>query len=298
MQGATYFFTRSGSTWTQQQKLTASDGAAKDTFGDAVVMNSNVALISAGGSSTGGVYVLGSVYVFNWVASHTGGSWVQSQRILAPDQTDQTAFFGSSLALSGTQALAGARASTIGGNLGQGAAYVLAQSGSTWTVAAKLAASDGAARDNFGLGLGLNGSTAYIGSPGAAIIGAISQGALYRFTQSGSTWTQVQKVTASDGAAFSLFGASVSQSLNTVMVGSYAFDNYLGRAYLFTENTSGTLTQSDELSASDGVSGDVFGYFTALDPCTAIATSYTNDVNGHDEQGAAYFYSRVCLSGQ
>jgi hypothetical protein len=91
LQGATYFFTRSGSTWTQQQKLTASDGVAKDTFGDAVVMNSNVALISAGGSSTGGVYVLGSVYVFNWVASHTGGSWVQSQRILAPDQTDQTA---------------------------------------------------------------------------------------------------------------------------------------------------------------------------------------------------------------
>ena len=46
-QGAAYVFTRSGTTWTEQQKLTASDGGANDFFGTSVAIDGDTAV--AGG---------------------------------------------------------------------------------------------------------------------------------------------------------------------------------------------------------------------------------------------------------
>ena len=46
-QGSAYVFTRSGTTWTQQAKLTASDGAADDCFGDSVALSGDTALVGA-----------------------------------------------------------------------------------------------------------------------------------------------------------------------------------------------------------------------------------------------------------
>jgi FG-GAP repeat len=40
-QGSAYFFSRTGSVWHQQAKLTANDGAADDLFGSAVVIDDN-----------------------------------------------------------------------------------------------------------------------------------------------------------------------------------------------------------------------------------------------------------------
>ncbi|MGO9951244.1 MAG: PKD domain-containing protein [Dissulfurispiraceae bacterium] len=61
--GAAYVFTLSGGTWSQQQELTASDGAANDGFGLITALNDNgtTALISAAAknSEQGAVYVYG-----------------------------------------------------------------------------------------------------------------------------------------------------------------------------------------------------------------------------------------------
>jgi len=60
--GSAYIFTRSGTTWHQQMKLTAPDGAADDRFGRSVALNGNIALISAmfqdhHGKKSGSAYV-------------------------------------------------------------------------------------------------------------------------------------------------------------------------------------------------------------------------------------------------
>ena len=57
--GSAYVFVRSGTTWTQQAKLTASDGAASDRFGFGVALSGGKALIGAGGddSRAGSAYV-------------------------------------------------------------------------------------------------------------------------------------------------------------------------------------------------------------------------------------------------
>ena len=46
-QGSVYIFTRSADVWTQQEKLTAGDGAANDLFGFSVAIDGDTALIGA-----------------------------------------------------------------------------------------------------------------------------------------------------------------------------------------------------------------------------------------------------------
>ncbi|KAA3663098.1 MAG: hypothetical protein DWQ04_11605, partial [Chloroflexi bacterium] len=61
--GAAYVFVRSGSSWSQQVKLTANDTEAGDYFGRSVAVNGDTAVIGADGEDHGGFYA-GSVYVY------------------------------------------------------------------------------------------------------------------------------------------------------------------------------------------------------------------------------------------
>ena len=61
--GAAYVFTCSGTpcTWTQQQELTAADGARGDEFGYSVAMSGNTAIIGAAYKNS----YQGAAYMFN-----------------------------------------------------------------------------------------------------------------------------------------------------------------------------------------------------------------------------------------
>jgi hypothetical protein len=134
-----------------------------------------------------------------------------------------------------------------------------------------------------------------IGAPGAAIDGQTSQGAVYFFAKAGSFWNEIQKLTALDGTSINLFGASVNLVDSSALAGAYAVNSYQGAAYLFGQGTDGSWAQTTELMASDGQSSDVFGYFTSLDPCTALISAWGANVGGNADQGAAYFYARPCI---
>ncbi len=98
------------------------------------------------------------------------------------------------------------------------------QSGATWTQQEELTASDGAADDFFGASVAVSGSTAVVGVQGHQVGGNADQGAAYVFVQSGTTWTQQQELTASDGAADDRFGYSVAVSGSTAVVGAFHHD--------------------------------------------------------------------------
>jgi hypothetical protein len=289
-QGAAYVFTLVGKAWTQRQKLVAKHGVAFETLGNAVGLTATSALISAGGAFHNGQFLPRSVYVFKLAPSRTGDVWAEAQNLAAPHPADETSF-GLAMSVSGATAFVGARATTISTNLGQGAVYIYTESNGGWSLTGKLSASDGAARDNFGVSLALEGNTALIGAPGAMINGNISQGAVYRFDHSSAGWSQKQKFTSSDGTPINLFGASVSLFKDTALIGAYASKSYRGTAYVFEDKVGG-FTQTREIVPSDGVAGDVFGYYTSIDAATALIGSYPADVNGTFEQGAAYFYAR------
>jgi hypothetical protein len=211
-QGAAYVFARSGAVWTQQQKLTASDGVAGDAFGTAVALNGDTALIGAPDKDSGAQALQGAAYVF----TRNGTSWAQQQKLMAGDGAANDTF-GLSVALSGETALIGATGATLSNQAAQGSAYVFARSGVIWNQQQKLTASDGAALDSFGAAVALNGAQALVGAPG----GSVTRGAAYVFARSGTVWHPQQKLTASDGAAGDAFGNAVTLSGGTALVGAF-----------------------------------------------------------------------------
>jgi len=283
----------------QKAKLTASDGAAGDFFGEAVSISGNTLVVGADNATVGGNGYQGAAYVFT--GSGTGwANMTQTAKLTASDGAANDEF-GWSVAISGNTVVVGADYATVGSNLKQGAAYVFTGSGSSWPQTAKLTASDGAAGDAFGrVSINESGNTVVVGSPGATIGGNTQQGAAYVFTGSGFVWTQTAELTASDGAAKAIFGWSTSISGNTVVVGARSATvgvHTQGAAYVFTEPNAGwaDMTETAKLTASDGATGDCFGQSVSISGNTLVVGAFLATVNGNAHQGAAYVF--VELSG-
>ena len=139
-----------GSTWVEQAKLTASDAAANDLFGHSVSVSGDLAVIGAVGP--------GSAYVYRY----DGGSWVQQAKLTASDAA-AGGRLGWSVSVSGDLAVIGASDDDDAGS-GSGSAYVYRYDGSTWVEQAKLAASDAAEGNWFGVSVSVSGDWAVIGA--------------------------------------------------------------------------------------------------------------------------------------
>jgi hypothetical protein len=231
--GSAYVYTRSGTTWTQQAKLIASDGAEEERFGIDVALEGDTAMIGSETPDNGDNS--GSVYVF----TRTGTTWTEQQKLLASDGA-AVDWFGFYIALDGDTALFAASQDDDKGS-NSGSVYVFTRVGSTWTEQQKLTASDGAANDHFSENaIALDGDTAIIGAYLDDDLGSAS-GSAYVFTRTGTTWTEQQKLTASDGAAtdwFSLYGVALDG--DTAFIGALWDDNVngvdAGSAYVFTKS--------------------------------------------------------------
>jgi hypothetical protein len=270
--GAAYVFGR-GSSWSQQQKLTASDGAIHDDFGYSVALSGDGSTALVGTPLKNGS--TGTAYMF----VRPGGSWDQQQELTANDGVAND-YLGYSVALSGDGNTALVGAPLRNGNTG--AAYVFALNGGSWDQQQELTANDGAVADSLGYSVALSsdGNTALIGAFGANN----ATGAAYVFVHGGS-WRQEQELVANDGAVHDDFGAAVTLSGDgsTALVGAFG----IGAAYLFMYGSSG-WNQQQELIASNGAANDDFGRSTALsgDGSTALVGAY----GAIKATGAAYVF--------
>jgi hypothetical protein len=162
---------------------------------------------------------------------------------------------GISVAVSGDTLIAGAYRANVGGNSNQGAAYVFTRSGPNWSQQQKLVAADGAADDQFGISVALDGDTALVGAYLANVGGNFRQWAAYVFTRSGASWSQQQKLAAAAGAASDEFGYSVALDGETALVGTYGANvggnSNQGAAYIFTRSGA-SWSQQQKLVAADG----------------------------------------------
>lgn len=164
-------FTRSGGVWTEQQKLTASDGTVFGFFGWS-------GALSADGSTA----LVGSLSNSAYVFTQGGGMWTEQQKLTASDGAADDRF-GHSVALSpdGLAALLGAYADDDEGE-DSGSAYVFALVGGSWVEQRKLTASDGNANAQFGYSVALSsyGSTALLGANHDNDLG-VDSGSAYLF---------------------------------------------------------------------------------------------------------------------
>jgi hypothetical protein len=288
-QRGAYLFTRSGTAWTRAQLLAPSDSVGSDTSVWAVALSSdgNTALLGAPGNNN----AQGKAYIF----ARSAGSWTQTSVTASDGAAGDN--FGSAVALSadGNTAAMGA----YGKNSSQGAAYVFARSGSTWTQA-ELSVSNGAANDKFGSSVALSGdgNTALVGDPNVTVTVHVlgntnmtvvnpQQGEVYVFGRSGSTWSRSKGLTSSDGAANDHFGSSVALNGDggTALIGATRENSQPGAAYIFA--ASYNWLQLAELTAGDGAAGDQFGAAMTL---SGEGTALIGAPSEGGGSGAAYVF--------
>ena len=78
-----------------------------------------------------------------------------------------------------------------------------------WSEKQKLLASDGGLDDRFGCSVEINGNDAIVGAYFDDVSGQGNAGSAYVYVYGGASWTQQQKLTASDYQANDEFGYSV-----------------------------------------------------------------------------------------
>jgi hypothetical protein len=121
--GAAWIFARSGTTWSQQVKLTGAEEVGEGHFGYSVALSADgsTALVGARGDSGR----MGAA----WVFARSGLSWLEQGSKLAGSEAGDE--FGYSVALSGDGSIA-----LVGGprhNLSHGAAWLYQRSGTSWS---------------------------------------------------------------------------------------------------------------------------------------------------------------------
>jgi FG-GAP repeat len=328
--GGAYVFVRSGTTWTQQAYLKASNTGAGDFFAYSVAVSGDTVVVGAigedgastgvnGNQSSNAAQDSGAAYVF----VRSGTTWTQ-QAYLKASNTGANDQFGRSVAVSGNTIAVGAfledsAATGVDGNQSSnaaqdsGATYIFVRSGTTWTQQAYLKASNTEVGDQFGRAVAVSGNTVVVGawleaSAATGVNGdqgsnaAVASGAAYVFVRSGITWTQEAYLKASNTAFFDQFGSSVAVSGETVVVGAYHQEGSSGAAYVFVRGGT-TWTQQAYLKASNADPIDEFGYAVAISGDTVVVAAINEDsiatgVNGDQSSnaannaGAVYVYVR------
>jgi len=268
-------------------KLSASDGAAGNFFGESLAINGDTVVVGARGDNN----VTGAVYIFR------ASDGAQLAKLTASDGAAGD-HFGHSVAIDGDTVVVGAR----GANIQTGAAYVFRTTDGwdTYVEVAKLTASDGASEDLFGQSVAINGATVVVGAsqsrklplglcPSLDCSGAAY---LFRTQDDGATYGQMAKLTATDAAAGDGFGWSVAFDSGTVVVGAYGDDDACtdnpicnsGAAYVYSLSDGGVVYS--KLMASDAAADDGFGSSVAIDGETIVVGAYAKNLL----TGAAYVY--------
>jgi hypothetical protein len=138
-----------------------------------------------------------------------------------------------------------------------------------------------------------------VGAAGVALV-IDDAGAVYPLQVDPVVWTQQATLTsaAEDGAASDNFGYSVSVAGNYAVVGAYHANGNKGAAYIFTSSGSSwsfvhELTANTDL-ATDGTSGDQFGYSVAVSSDGSVIvgapSKSTGPSNSNLNEGAVYIF--------
>ncbi len=236
--GAAYVFTRSGSAWSQQQKIIASDGSADDLFGHSVSVDGNSTIIGAYQDDPCGTNS-GSAYVY----TRSGSTWSLQQKLTA-DDGDVNDHFGYSVNIWDYVAAVGA----TGDSNSAGAAYTFIRDGSTWDQDDKLYDdNDQHNSEYFGCSVGLDEDRTIVGISSDQVNG-IPTGAVYDLPVELVVGGDAKWHIAYDGASGDNFGCSVSLYSNYFITGASGGDDNgtdSGSAYVFCTNCPKTDLNQD-----------------------------------------------------
>ncbi len=277
LKGAAYVFTKPAAGWgsgsiTNSAKLTASDGADIDYFGQSVAISADSGVIVIGAS--GDDSSKGAAYVFVKPDGGWGTNPITETAKLAASDGETGDMFGSGAAVSadgGIIAVGARRDDSL-----KGAVYVFAKPDGGWASASsavKLTAFDGAQSDRFGSSVDISGDG------GVIAVGAGNLEAAYVFTKPDGGWastTNAAKLEPHDGERGDGFGNSVSVNGDGTLIvvgsgGDSFYDVETGSAYVFSNPgdgwdhstagvkliAPGTSSPASEFGAAVSVGGNI-----------------------------------------
>jgi hypothetical protein len=244
---AAYLYHNRCGQWAEVKKQTASDPVTFSSYGFAVALGGDTAVVGSPckDNSTGAVYLL---------KRNQGGTdnWGEVKKLTASDAAPDN-FFGTSVGLDTDTVVVGA----FGNTSFRGAAYIYGRNqggADNWGEVKKITASDGVANDALGTSVRISGDAVVVGAPvldprrpGQLPAGTIGPGAAYVFERNqggGDNWGETQKLTASDAAA-DRFGDAVAISNGTVVVGADGKNDATGAAYVFTATCANRPAKAD-----------------------------------------------------
>jgi len=273
--GSVSIFKRAGGTWAPYQLLTAGDAVASGRFGVSVSLDG--AYLAVANPTREKIYT----YFDN------GPGFVP---LAAPLEAPLPNIdFGGAIAQSGTTLVAGCRAAN--GYIGRVYVYVY---NAGWNLQQVIDPPDGAANDQFGLSVALDGDRLIVGAPSHQHAGAPG-GAAYIYNRSGTTWTLASELNVPGASSTDQLGNSVDVSGDTAVVGAPGFDdgatgdpNY-GIAYVYT--LDGTWTRTDILEPAVHQSPSLFGNAVAIDGDTILSGAWGYD--GGAWGGSVFAYARA-----
>ena len=245
--GAAYVFARTGSTWSQQAYVKASNADAGDQFGWSVALSHDGGTLAVGAQAEGGAGTgvnadqtdnsgpdAGAAYVF----TRTGTTWAQQAYVKASNAQGGDRF-GFSITLSGdgnTLAVGsydedgstkGVNGASDEGAANSGATYVFVRRGATWTQDAYVKASNTVRNIAFGssVALSADGATLAVGAVDETNLtrgidgdqastpdNTVSAGAIYVFGRTGGSWRQQAYVKSFNIGPTDLFGIRLALS--------------------------------------------------------------------------------------
>ena len=259
-------FVRSGTTWTQQAKLTASDAAASDDFGWAVDIDKDHIVVAAPREDTNASDA-GAIYVF----SRSGSTWTEVKKIQASITVGSINYLGY-----GGVGIHDGTIITAAPNESTKATYA----GAAYIYSSQLV------------------TNYYITQPGTYRADLQICGIDYKTNEvevTGSvtpekTWTNEQKITASDGSSTEYFGRRCAISGDKMVVTASSDNSHQGAAYIFTKSGT-TWSQQQKLTVS-GLSSSTepqFGHCADISGNYVIVVAYEEDTDGTNAGGAYIF---------
>ncbi len=307
--GAAWVFVRKGSTWTEQQKLTAPTSGAGKKIGQAD-FGSRVALSSDGDTALVGAIEEDGGAGAAWVFTRRRGAWSEQQKLTAPTSglgrvIGRQGGFGASVALAanGDVALVGG----FGDHEDVGAAWEFTRRRGAWSEQQKLTApTSGAGKEHghagFGLSVALaaNGDLALIGAPAGEGYAQSGPGAAWVFTRMGGAWTYQDKLTPpSNGGGRVIgsagFGSDVALAGDgeVALIGGPSDNGDIGAAWVFSRGGATWRYEVKLTVPSSGIDSEIgeaaFGTTVALS--TDAHTALVGGPYDNGNLGAAWEFA-------
>jgi hypothetical protein len=275
----------------QLAELTASNGTKGNLFGSSVAMSGNTIVVGAPEAKDGGNNLVGAAYVFVKPAS----GWANMTQTAKLTCANAGIFVpcGSPVAINGDTIVTSGYDSTIS----QYVTLVFVEPSGGWrnmTQTAELTGSDGGTMEEGINSVAISGDTILAGDPISSVLG-FEEGEVYLYVKPSGGWvnaTQTAILSPSDGQKDWLFGWSVALDGEVAVVGAPEANIDIGAAYVFVEPAGGwvNMTQTAELTASDGAFDDLVGLSVALSGTTVVVGAPDETVGSNSLQGAAYVF--------